>query len=250
MSSLSRRTTGLAERLSASGRPGVSSDLLVVPSDHTSVSTSHRPRDYYLRRLLAVTDVVALVLAAVLAAYLPGAEGFGDQLPWFLLTLPVWVALFGAYGLYGGDLRRVSHSTVDDLPGIFHAFLIGSVVLWGYFQITGHGKVVFLSILGFGLAAMALMIVLRRTARGAARRVMGPERVLFVGGGLTTAALVQKMRTLENGRLEPVGVLVRYDDPPAEPSVPVIGRFDLSRLEAGAARAQHRSRGRLGLRPG
>src|SRR3954471_9349055 len=97
MSSLSRRTTGLADRLSASGRPGASAELLVVPSDHTSVSTSHRPRDYYLRRLLAGTDVVALVLAAVLAAYLPGTSGFGDQFLWFLLTLPLWVALFGAY---------------------------------------------------------------------------------------------------------------------------------------------------------
>jgi exopolysaccharide biosynthesis polyprenyl glycosylphosphotransferase len=125
----------------------------------------------------------------------------------------------------------VSHSTVDDLPGIFHAYLIGSVVLWGYFQITGGGKVVFVSILAFGLAASVSMVILRRTARGAARRVMGPERVLFVGGGFTTAALVQKMRTLENGRLEPVGVLMRYDDPPAEPSLPVIGRFDLPRLE-------------------
>src|SRR4051812_42723899 len=103
MSSLSRRTTGLAERLSATGRPGASAELLVVPSDHTSVSTSHRPRDYYLRRLLAVTDVVALVIGAVLAAFLPAANGFGDQFAWFLLTLPLWVALFGAYSLYGGD---------------------------------------------------------------------------------------------------------------------------------------------------
>src|SRR3954449_12953787 len=103
MSSLSRRTTGLAERLSASGRPGVSSDLLVVPSDHTSVSTSHRPRDYYLRRVLAATDVAALLLGALLAAALPGANSFRDQIPWFLLTVPIWIALFGAYGLYGGD---------------------------------------------------------------------------------------------------------------------------------------------------
>ena len=143
----------------------------------------------------------------------------------------MWVALFGAYGLYGGDLRRVSHSTVDDLPGIFHAFLIGSVGPLGLLPDHGRRQGRVRLILAFGLAASRSMVILRRTARGAARRVMGPERVLFVGGGFTTAALVQKMRTLENGHLEPVGVLMRYDDPPAEPSVPVIGGFDLSRLE-------------------
>ena len=110
MSSLSRRSTGLAERLSPSGRPGVSSDLLVVPSDHTSVSTSHRPRDYYLRRLLAVTDVVALALGAVLAGYLPGPNGFGDQFLWFLLTMPLWIALFGAFlAANEGEPVRMDH---------------------------------------------------------------------------------------------------------------------------------------------
>jgi exopolysaccharide biosynthesis polyprenyl glycosylphosphotransferase len=221
---VARKVVGLSERLNAGATARVrssSSGVLVVPADHSSVSHNHLPRDYYLRRVLAGSDIVALLVGVLVA--------FPNHTPWFILTVPAWIAVFGAYGLYGGDMRRVSHSTVDDLPGIFHAFLIGSVGLWGYFQLVPSGKVVFVSILAFSGAAAASMLLLRRAARGAARRLMGPERVLFVGGGPTSAVLAHKMTSLGDRRLEPVGVLVRDGDPP-DHVVPILGPFELQTL--------------------
>ena len=53
-----------------------------------------------------------------------------SRLAWGLLTLPAWILVFKAYGLYDRDGKRVSHSTVDDVPWLFHALVIGSLGLW------------------------------------------------------------------------------------------------------------------------
>ena len=46
---------------------------------------------------------------------------------WGLVTLPAWVLLFKSYGLYDRDAKRVSDSTGDDRPWIFHALVIGGL---------------------------------------------------------------------------------------------------------------------------
>ena len=42
------------------------------------------------------------------------------------------IVLFKLYGLYDRDVKRISYSTVDDLPWLFHATVIGSLILWLY----------------------------------------------------------------------------------------------------------------------
>jgi exopolysaccharide biosynthesis polyprenyl glycosylphosphotransferase len=205
--------------------------------EYLNISHCHRPRDSHLRRLLAASDAAALLLGAILAGALPWTGDFGGHLGWFVATMPVWLALFGAYRLYGADMRRVSHSTVDDIPGIFHAFSIGSVGLWGYFQLVSDGKVAFLSVLAFAVAAASAMALMRHGVRGFAQRLMGPERVLFIGAGATTALLERRMSDLPGSHLKPVGVLARDDDPSIPLSTPVLGRFEAVDLE-GVVRAQ------------
>ena len=51
-----------------------------------------------------------------------------------LLTLPVWIALFNVYGLYDRDSKRISYSTVDDFPRLFHSLVIGSAGALGLLQ--------------------------------------------------------------------------------------------------------------------
>lgn len=196
--------------------------------EHLNVAHSHRARDSHLRRLLAASDAVALLAGAAIATLLPGGERFGNQLGWVAATLPVWIALFGTYGLYGGDMRRVSHSTVDDLPGIFHAMSIGSVGLWAFFELVSDGTVAFVSVLAFAVAASSALVGLRHGARGIARRTLGPERVLFVGAGATTALLERRMSGLP---MTPVGVLSRDGDPALELATPVVGSFERVDLE-------------------
>ncbi len=57
-----------------------------------------------------------------------------SQLFWGFVSLPMFVLLFKAYGLYDRDAKRVSHSTVDDVPWIFHALLVGTLGLWLLFR--------------------------------------------------------------------------------------------------------------------
>jgi len=57
------------------------------------------------------------------------------------VTIPVWLVVFNLYGLYDSGLRSVGHSTVDDIPAMAHAFLLGAVAMWLYFQTTPAGKV-------------------------------------------------------------------------------------------------------------
>jgi exopolysaccharide biosynthesis polyprenyl glycosylphosphotransferase len=159
-----------------------------------------------VRRLLAASDVIALALSLALALALFHPEGGHRQLLWGLVALPAWVVVFKVYGLYDRDVKRISHTTVDDLPWIFHALLLGGLLLWLFYRVLPAGNVVALPILGFGAIAMFAVPLMRTITRRATRRVLGPERVLLVGDGDVVPALIRKMRMHPEYGLEPVSV--------------------------------------------
>ena len=78
------------------------------------------------RRFLAAADTLGLV--AALGISLVVLTHHPVEFAWGLALVPAWIVLFKAYGLYDRDLKRISHRTVDDLPWIFHAVLIGSLL--------------------------------------------------------------------------------------------------------------------------
>ena len=88
-------------------------------------------------------------------------------------------------------LKRISHSTVDDFPWIFHAVLVGSLLLLGLLQLASPSpSSSCIQVLSFFGAARVVAILACR-ARGSARcwpRVLAPERVLFVGDGSRSRA--------------------------------------------------------------
>jgi len=124
-------------------------------------------RDYLLRRLLVSADVAGILCAVGLAAAYFATGSALSQLVWGFVSLPMFVLLFKAYGLYDRDAKRVSHSTVDDLPWLFHALLVGTLGLWLLFRYSPasgldmtEGLVFFGIALGavFGSGHAALMI--------------------------------------------------------------------------------------------
>lgn len=100
------------------------------------VAASYRGRDYYLRRLLALADASAIVLALGLAVLVTGVDWRAGHLLIALLTVPVWLVMFNCYGLYQHDAKRLAHTTIDDIPGLFHAVLIGGILMWGLFRVA------------------------------------------------------------------------------------------------------------------
>lgn len=120
-------------------------------------------RDYYLRRLLLVADVACLAMALA-----RGARGHSwrEYLLYGSVTLPAWVVLSKMYGLYERDAKRLSHSTLDDLPPLFHALLLGCLLMWCWFTVAAPFKLVFATVLLFGACVSAGAHRPRRDARG------------------------------------------------------------------------------------
>ena len=182
-----------------------------------------------IQRLLVVADAIAIA-AALMWAVAIGArsEGAGEQVAWALPYLAVFLLLFKLYGLYDGDRRRLGHSTVDDIPGVFHAAVMGTLGLWGYLKLAPVDQLVFLQV----ALALCLTILLPLASRCALRRALpglvAKERVLLVGSGPSAHLLVAKLRSDRCRGLQLVGCLC--DDGPGrpapEPGLPRLGGLD------------------------
>jgi len=164
-------------------------------------------RDQLRRRLLAVADVTAVAVALAVATVLTPGPPVARDLLWGALLLPVWLMLFKTYGLYERDGKRISHTTVDDIPSLFHVVLLGNVLTWLWFQVGPTGKLPFLTVLTFGLTAMVLVLAARALARMAMRRMLAPERVLIIGEGALSDSLYRKMRAHPEYGVDPIGVV-------------------------------------------
>ena len=157
-----------------------------------------------MRRFLAAADVLGMI--AALAASMLVASDQPNEFAWGLVLLPAWVVIFKAYGLYDRDLKRISHRTVDDLPWIFHAVLIGSLLLLAYYQVLADGwDRASTAGLIFGAVAMLTVPVLRAIARRLAVSVLSPEPVVLIGNAPEIATLADKLRTHSEYGVEPVG---------------------------------------------
>jgi exopolysaccharide biosynthesis polyprenyl glycosylphosphotransferase len=172
------------------------------------VADRHGRRDFVMRRLLVGADLAGITLALIVTAgidTLPGANI--DLVLWGFVTFPMWVVLFKVYGLYDRDLKRVSHSTVDDIPWLFHGIVIGTLLTWLLFKGLPPGRLPFVAILAFGLTGLAAILSLRSFVRHCSVRLLGPERVVLVGNERMAHVLVRKMRAHPEYGLEPVGVV-------------------------------------------
>jgi exopolysaccharide biosynthesis polyprenyl glycosylphosphotransferase len=203
--------------------PPVASPSVVAPS--------YLPQDYWTRRLLAAADISAIFLALVVAA---AAASVRSDTPEYLLfgalTLPAWLVLFKAYGLYDRDMKRVSHTTIDDLPWLFHALLLGGLLLWAYYRVLPVKQLVLPEVVAFATVALASILLLRSLVRHLTVRVLGPERVLIVGDPQTTN-LVSKLRAHPEYGLEPVGVVSQPTWLEQPSTLPVVGRLEEADLE-------------------
>ena len=144
---------------------------------------------------------------------------------------------FKAYGLYEGDIKRVTRGVLADLGSVIHAALVGTVLLWLYTRVTPLPAVE-ADALVISVFALALSVsVLRIAARRALRRLLGAERVVIVGDSASIPLLARKLRAHPEYGMELVGA-VGDPDAAGTADLPVLadpGALDLRRLAA-----QHR----------
>ncbi len=197
------------------------------------VAPAYGRRDYYVRRALALGDLVAVVSALATALMLSATHQLGGHVLFGLVTLPVWLVIFWCYGLYNRDVKRIAHTTIDDIPGLFHAVLLGTVLSWLYFQATPGSKLTFITLLLFASLVMAFCFAARAAMRAVLTRMLSPERVLLVGTGQATSMLVENLCGDRRCHVDLLGRLLVYDDEDDDGTLPVLGRLEagmLSRL--------------------
>ena len=214
----------------ATGSDETASHLREAPSP--TISHRYGRRDYVLRRALAASDVGSIFLALAVGIGLSDGGAHRMELIYCLPLVPGWLLLFRAYGLYERDIKRISHGALDDVPNIFHALLIGTLVIWTYLRVLpGAERLVFAEVAVFGVLAMFLIPLARVVVRRLVQRVMGPERVVFVGEPAELTSLVHKIRTHPEYSLEPVGIVPLRSTSTVSP-LPVLDTLDSLDLNA------------------
>jgi exopolysaccharide biosynthesis polyprenyl glycosylphosphotransferase len=176
-------TTHESAASAAAASPLVGAALRESEHEHT--------RGWFVRRLLLAADLAALILAfGVTEALFRGRHGVISHLGIaaetliFLATLPGWIVGAKLYGLYDRDARDADHSTVDEIPSIFHFV---TVVVWLFFAlswITGLTDPSQLKLGTFWALALVGMIGFRAAARAFARRQPAYiQKAIIVGAG-------------------------------------------------------------------
>jgi lipopolysaccharide/colanic/teichoic acid biosynthesis glycosyltransferase len=133
------------------------------------------------------------------------------------------VVLFKLYGLYERGAKRLSHSTLDDLPSLFHGLLLGCLLMWCWFVVVAPAKLMFTAILAFGALALVLVLACRVLVRAGFLRLISPERVLLISTGRASGALIEKMRARAGLRLEPIGMVSCAEDAEEVLALPRLG---------------------------
>jgi len=233
----------LASRPQEAPAPTLRAELTSIETQARSPETGPRPlvsrrhgrRDWLLRRLLALTDVASLTAALALAlALLGGVRGHGwrELALYGLATLPAWVVLFKMYGLYERDAKRLHHSTLDDLPALFHALLLGGLLMWCYFVALAPARLSSQTVLAFGGLALVLVLAGRTLARAGLLRALSPERVLLIGSGDAGGPFIELMRARPR-RFQPIGAVRCGDREEPAGAMPCLGSLkDVAELPA------------------
>jgi exopolysaccharide biosynthesis polyprenyl glycosylphosphotransferase len=158
-----------------------------VVADHLSTRHDAEP---LLRRMLALGDVLAVAVAAVLVGFL----GSGPTAALLLvLSAPIWIVTAKLAGLYDRDHRTLRHLTVDELPWLTVWALSSTALLTLLLApfppldpSSNDRLLVWGAVLGLGF-------VFRASLRGLWRRITPPQRVLIVGEGPLAQAVVRKL---------------------------------------------------------
>jgi exopolysaccharide biosynthesis polyprenyl glycosylphosphotransferase len=213
-------------------------ELLAAVSPETRTILAHRRagdrtrrRGWLVRRLLVCADVVALLVAFTTTELLLGPPGPMHFQEWFVLVavLPAWIFMAKVYGLYDRDEERADHSTVDDVPGVFHLVTVGVWLVFIGGRLTGTADPTLTRLVGLWLLAILLAVAARTVARVIARRsVLYIQNTVIVGAGDVGQLVARKVLQHPESGINVVGFV---DDHPRRrrpelSEVPLLGRVD------------------------
>jgi exopolysaccharide biosynthesis polyprenyl glycosylphosphotransferase len=158
-------------------------------------------RGALVRRALLLADLFGLSVAFLITELWFGSVGARDDLTLtmeyvvFLATLPVWVVFAKLYHLYDHDEERTDHTTLEDLPGVFHLVTVGTFFLMlgsAIFELPHPllGKLAVFWALAI-LSVTATRIVARSVCR---RSPIYVQNTIIVGAGQVGQLVARKLR--------------------------------------------------------
>ena len=150
-------------------------------------------RDSVRRRLLAVSDALALVAAyGCVWLVLPPAAHVNQRLV-LLAALPSWVVMNKLLGLYDRDANLIHKSTLDELPRIALSVVLGTTLVFMLSQpllgFESHRPQA-LAFVGFALVTVPIF---RGLTRSWVVRHFPAERCVIVGSGFVAGLLARKI---------------------------------------------------------
>ena len=111
-----------------------------------------------------------------------------SSIAWSAAFGPAWILVMKLHGLYDQDHRRIRHSTLDELPALFSAVVIGTVVVGVLTRLT---PAPYISGTALGILAVTAFVV-GASLRGLIRQIWHarrpPEKSALVGSGGGDAA--------------------------------------------------------------
>ena len=202
MAKVSSRAVGTGEGLSPTA-----AELSALGSERAAwpARALRLDRHSLLRRLLALADVVAALLAGLSLAVM--TESGSAQLAWSLAFLPMWIVIAKVLGLYDREARALRHMTVEEVPMIVLWALIGTTLLSLFLGLAPAGRPDASSALVAGVVAALSAVTLRAFARWLWRSVVPPTRVAIIGGIEPASALARKLELFPDVHATIVAVL-------------------------------------------
>jgi exopolysaccharide biosynthesis polyprenyl glycosylphosphotransferase len=182
-------------------RPEVATATRAVHRLAVAARLSREWRQTLLRRLLALGDAGAVLLASLSVALSSGTQ----TALWSAAFLPVWILAAKLHGLYHRDQRTLRHLTADELPAILTWSLVSTATVTILSQLIQAARLDLATALQLWLVAAAAAFVLRGVARAGWRRFTLPERAIIVGSGSLPEAVRRNLKLFPDIHLELVG---------------------------------------------
>ena len=165
-----------------------------------------RRRGALLRRLLALGDWGAL-LAALAVVTASTSTTDTATFFWAVLFSPSWVLVVKLHGLYDNDHRRIRHSTLDELPSLVSAGVLGTLVLDGLLSLSPVGPLSPASAIGVGVGALLAGFVARGVIRFLFHHLTPQALGLAIGAPQAVDMIARRVSTHPETRLALVGYL-------------------------------------------
>jgi exopolysaccharide biosynthesis polyprenyl glycosylphosphotransferase len=212
----------------AARRPPGGSRFRTGPPTSAGALASRR-RGALLRRLLACGDGAAL-LGSLFVVTAATSTTDVATLFWAVLFSPAWIFVVKLHGLYDNDHRRIRHSTLDELPSLVSAAVLGVLVLDGLLALSPAGPLSPTSAIAVGVGTLVGSFVARGAIRLVWHRLTGLAMGIVVGPAAAAEIVARRVSTHPETRLALVGYLSPAGDKAAS-ELPRLGSIaDISKV--------------------